>query len=108
MVTAARVLTFYVEEEQIPNLLHELDTVVVPRFEQHPGFRGLLCLEEPDGRSQVLAISLWDGSGMEDTEGESERIRRLLIEASGTHGIATRHYRVLRAVPDLEAAALSG
>lgn len=102
MSIRARVLTFYVEEDQIPNLLQELDEVVVPRFAENKDFRGLICLEEANGRSQVLAISLWDGRGMEETEAESERIRRQLIEASGTHGIATRHYSVLRAVPEFE------
>ena len=41
-------------------LLGELDTDLLPAYESLPDFRGLLVLEKADGRSHVIALSLWE------------------------------------------------
>jgi hypothetical protein len=100
MTTSAKVVTFHLPSEQVGSLLEFLDANLGPRYVEHPGFRGLLCLEQSEGASriQVLVVSIWDDAGLADGEDVADRLWDEASEALGV-GIARNTCKVLRAIP---------
>ncbi len=96
-VTSARVLTFHIDGDELAGLAEALDGVA-QMFAGHSDFRGLLCLEHDSTRNEIMVITLWDGQGMQDTQGDSELARRR-IAATTDLGVSSRCYQVLRMVP---------
>jgi len=95
-VTKARVLSFHVDEDDLPGITAAIDGVA-DQFRSHPDFRGLVCLERESTRNEVIVITLWDGQGLEATEAESEEARHR-IAATTDLGVSSKCYDVLRLV----------
>jgi hypothetical protein len=95
-VTRARVLSFHVDSDRVLELTEALDRVSL-RFNENPDFRGLLCLNHDTGRNQIMVITLWDGSGLEETQAESDYGRNQ-IAATSDLGVNSTSYDVLRFV----------
>jgi heme-degrading monooxygenase HmoA len=49
--------------------LAQLETVVLPRLREQPGFRGLYALSTPEGRAML--ISFWDTAEQADAGAET-------------------------------------
>jgi len=100
MASVAKVLTFHLPAEQIGPLLENFDRHLSPRYTEHPGFRGLLCLElgERASRSQIYVVALWEDDAAADSGDLSDRWWDDASEALGI-GIARHRCRVLRDVP---------
>lgn len=95
-MTHARVLTFHIDADELPGLTQALDGVA-EMFAHHTDFRGLVCLEHDGSRSEILVITFWDGTGLEDTQVDSESARQR-IAATTDLGVSSRSYDVLRMV----------
>ncbi len=91
--TRARVLTFSVDSQHLHGLTRALD-VAAEKLAKNDDFRGILCLENENGRHEIMVISLWDGDGLSDTAVEAE-ISRQLIEVAVDLGVSSKCYRVL-------------
>jgi hypothetical protein len=99
-VTKARVLSFHVDDDELPAITAAIDGVA-EQFRSHPDFRGLVCLERDSTRNEVIVITLWDGLALESTEAESEEARHR-IAATTDLGVSSKCYDVLRLVSESE------
>jgi hypothetical protein len=102
MSTFAKVLTFHLPSEQVGSLLEFLDANLGPQYVEHPGFRGLLCLELSEGpsRIQVFVVSIWDDASRPEGDDVTDRLWDEASDALGV-GIARNTCKVLRAIPGL-------
>ena len=94
----ARVITFHVDSERVEEMKDSMNKALM-RFQRHPDFRGLVCLERGEDRHEVVAITLWAGSGLEDTENDAERTRKR-IAATTDLGVSTKTYNVFGTAPE--------
>ena len=90
----ARVMTFHVDSDRVHDMEAAMDSALA-RFERHPEFLGLVCLERGEDRHEIVAITLWGGRGLEDTERDAERTRKG-IAATTDLGVTTKTYNVFR------------
>jgi hypothetical protein len=95
-VTKARVLTFHVDDDELPELTKAVDSVAI-EYSLVEGFRGLLCLKRAGLRNEMIVIPLWDAGEVEATDVQSEASRRR-IAATTDLGVCTRRYEVLRQI----------
>lgn len=95
-VTKARVLTFHVDDDELPELTKAIDAVA-DEYSLIEGFRGLLCLKREGIRNEMIVVTLWDGDGLEATDEQSEANRRRIASTTDL-GVCTRRYEVLRQV----------
>jgi hypothetical protein len=95
-VTKARVLTFHVDDDELPELTKAVDAVA-DEYSMIEEFRGLLCLKREGIRNEMIVVTLWDGDGLEATNAQSETNRRR-IAATTDLGVCTRRYEVLRQI----------
>jgi hypothetical protein len=96
-MTRARVLTFHIDGDERPGLIEALDGVS-DMFAHNADFRGLVCLEYDNVRSEVVVITFWDGQGLDDS-GEDSEFGRQRIAATTDLGVSSKCYDVLRMVP---------
>jgi hypothetical protein len=94
----ARVITFHVDSERVEEMKDSMNKALM-RFQRHPDFRGLVCLERGEDRHEVVAITLWAGSGLEETEHDAERTRKR-IAATTDLGVSTKTYNVFGTTPE--------
>lgn len=90
----ARVMTFHVDTNRVQDMESAMDSALA-RFQRHPKFLGLVCLERGEDRHEIVAITLWGGTGLEDTERDAERTRKG-IAATTDLGVTTKTYNVFR------------
>ena len=90
-------LTFHVDNDGIAGLSDALDGVA-EIFSRNPEFRGLVCLDYDGPRHEIMVMTLWDGDGLENTQGDSEQGRQR-IAATTDLGVSSRSYDVLRLIP---------
>ena len=90
-------LTFHVDNDGIAGLSDALDGVA-EIFSRNPEFRGLVCLDHDGPRHEIMVMTLWDGDGLENTQGDSEQGRQR-IAATTDLGVSSRSYDVLRLIP---------
>lgn len=92
MAIFVKVLTLHVPSEQISSLLELLDAGLVPSHVDHPGFRGLLCLEQCEGanRSQISVVLSWDDANFEDEDDIADRWWAEVSEVLGV-GVAVQY-----------------
>ena len=95
-VTKARVLTFHVDDDELPELTKAVDAVA-DEYSLVEGFQGLLCLKREGIRNEMIVVTLWDGDGLEATDARSE-VNRRRIAATTDLGVCTRRYEVLRQI----------
>ena len=100
MARFAKVLTLHLPSEQIASLLNLLDDGLVARHMDHPGFRGLLCLEQDEGanRSQISVVLSWDDENFEYEDDAVDRWWAEVAEVFGV-GVARSTWTVLRDIP---------
>jgi heme-degrading monooxygenase HmoA len=100
MATHAAMLMLHLPSEKMNDLLEMLDGRLAPRCGEHPGFRGLLCLESGEalGRSQVFVVSLWDNATFEEIEDAAEQLANDASEFLGV-GVARQSCWILRDMP---------
>lgn len=92
--SSARVLTFHVEANRIPDVRQAMDDAMGD-FASYPGFAGMLGLVDESPRPQVMMINLWDAEGLKATAGKGEEARRRIAETTDT-GVTSRVLSVLR------------
>jgi len=90
----SRVLTFHIEPDHIDEVAQALDAAE-ERFAKNANFRGLICLDHPDHRHEIVVITMWDGTGLEDMEAEDEVARQEIADTCDL-GVRSQEYRVLR------------
>jgi hypothetical protein len=95
-MTRARVLSFHIDEADLPGLTKALDGVS-EMFAHHEDFRGLVCLEHEGPRNEIVVMTFWDGTGLDDTQADSE-VARQRIAATTDLGVSSKSYVVLRMV----------
>jgi hypothetical protein len=93
-MTRARVLSFHVNSGRVLELTEALDRALL-RFNEHPDFRGLLCLNHDVGHNQIMVITMWDGEGLEETQAESD-YGQDQIAATSDLGVNSTNFDVLR------------
>ncbi len=101
-VERAITVTLHLPSEQLPELLQRLDNWIVPLCSEHPGFLRMFCLESSGGpdRSQLLIVSLWDGTGFHEAEAFADRLWDDISQVFSV-GIARQNSTILRDVlPD--------
>lgn len=100
MARFAKVLTLHLPSEQIASLLELLDAGLVPSHVNHPGFQGLLCLEQCEGanRSQISVVLSWDDANFEDEDDVADRWWAEISEVLGV-GVARSTWTILRDIP---------
>jgi hypothetical protein len=96
-VTRARILSFHIDDHDLPGLTAALDGVA-RMFADRPDFRGLVCLEHNGPRNEIMVMTLWDGDGLDDTQHDAE-IARQRIAATTDLGVSSKCYDVIRLVP---------
>ncbi len=101
----ARVLTFHVDVDDLPELIEAMDEAT-ERLSESPNFGGLLCLEEEGPRQKITVISLWDAEGLEATAAEGDAARRH-IAATADLGVISQIQKVIRFTPGPDGAGLT-
>jgi hypothetical protein len=90
-----RSVNFFIDSEQLPDVLQAIDENVVPRFTALPHFVGLVVLRSRHGaRTEVTGISLWDGE-LEDSEEIAAEFRKEVHRVAGTSA-SRKEFDVLR------------
>ena len=95
-MTRARVLSFHMDDHDRPGLVKAVEGVA-EMFAHRSDFRGLVCLEQDGVRNEVLVITFWDGTGLDDTQADAE-LARQRIAATTDLGVSSKSYDVLRMV----------
>ena len=91
----SRIVSFFAESDQIPEVVHAIDNEVLPRFNQLPHFLGFVGLQSESGsRPEVVGISLW-ASDLDTSEAASEEFRDEIHRVTGTTP-SRKGYDVLR------------
>jgi heme-degrading monooxygenase HmoA len=81
----ARVMTFYSESVGMTDVVQSMRSDLPPTYSTLPGFRGLLVLEKPGTRNQVIAVTLWeDEEGVAASEELADTIADRIAAATGT------------------------
>jgi len=82
----ARVMTFYSESRvSMKDVVESMRSDLPPDYASLPGFRGLLVLEKPGDRNQVIAVTLWhDEEGVAASEELADTIADRIAGATGT------------------------
>ena len=93
-MTRARVLSFHMDDNNRPGLVQALDGVA-EMFAHQSDFRGLVCLEQDGARNEVLVMTFWEGTGLEDSQAGSE-VARQQIASTTDLGVSSKSYDVLR------------
>jgi hypothetical protein len=96
-MTRARVLTFHIDSDEMAGLTEALDGVA-DRYASCPDFRGLVCVEHDGLRHEIVVLTLWDGEGLEATQGVSEQGRKQIAHTTDL-GVSSRCFDVVRLVP---------
>jgi hypothetical protein len=89
----ARTLTFYLDNDKLPEALRIIDEDVIPAYQGMAHLRAIVVLRSDTSR-QVVGLSLWDGDLDESADFASD-LRRRLSAVAGV-GSAIDTYRVLR------------
>lgn len=84
------------DDDDRPGLIRALDGVA-EMFANQSDFRGLVCLEQAGSRNEVMVMTFWDGTGLDDTQADSE-VARQRIAATTDLGVSSKSYDVLRLV----------
>jgi|HubBroStandDraft_1064217.scaffolds.fasta_scaffold935771_2 heme-degrading monooxygenase HmoA len=91
----ARVMTFYSESVGMTDVVESMRSDLPPAYASLPGFRGLLVLERPGARIQVIAVTLWeDEAGVAASEELADTIADRIAAATGT-SVSRNIYNVL-------------
>ena len=90
-------LTFHLDSHRLPRLMEVLDHVA-DQLTGDPDFRGFVCLDHDSLRHQIIIVTLWDGDGLDDTDGAFESAVAQ-IAACVDLGMNSTEYEVLRLVP---------
>ncbi len=92
----ARTVSFFIDRDRLPEVEAAFDAEVLPRFVEMDHFVGLIVLDAPEMRGEVLGLSVWDGD-LDGSEQVMAEFRRHVVDLEGT-APATRRYEVLRLV----------
>lgn len=93
----ARVSTFHVEQDHMPQVIEALNTSLA-KLNHSPGYKGLLCLELDGVRNQIVIITLWNAVGLALSTQEAEDAMALISDVSDS-GVSSRAYEVLGFIP---------
>jgi hypothetical protein len=77
-----RLVSFYAEPDQIPDLKRRIGEEVLPAFLALPQFLGFVALQSGGSRPQIVAMSFWD-DGLEGSEAISEEFRDEVERVTG-------------------------
>ena len=91
-------MSFFVEPDLVPDVMRSVDEEVLPRFATLPHFLGVVALHSDRGpRTEIVAISLWDDDGLDESEEISQDLRDRVEQFTGT-APTRKTFGILRAM----------
>jgi len=76
-------MSFFIDQDQIPLVIREVQEGVLPRFSELPHFLGFVALQSEVGpRPEIVAMSFWE-DGLEDSEAVAEEFRDEIVRVTG-------------------------
>jgi hypothetical protein len=81
----SRQVSFFVEADDLPSVMHTMCDEVIPQFQELPNFLGLTIIKaDLDGRSEVVSTSYWD-DGLADSEHVSSHFISEIVRVTGSN-----------------------
>jgi len=77
-----RLVSFFAEPDQIPEVERRIHEEVLPRFMTIPHFLGFVALQSEGMRPEIVAMSFWN-DGLEGSEAISEEFRNEVERVTG-------------------------
>ncbi len=88
-------VSFFVDEDLVPEVVRRVQEDVLPRFSQLPHFLGFVALQSELGpRPEIVAMSFWD-DGLDESESISEHFRNAIESVTGASPVR-RAFDILR------------
>ena len=91
-----RLVSFFAEPDQIPEIDRRINEEVLPRFLAVPQFLGFIVLQSDGSRPEIVAMSLWN-EGLEGSEAISEKFRDEVERVTGA-APARKEFNVLKMI----------